>query len=176
MTSTLRIKDKLAKNKMTDRYTEFYTEYRNKLFSYLMRMSGDYEVSRDIMQESFTRHFQHYGDNPAIVPATLYTIARNALIDYWRRNGKTESLEFDPPAPKFSIDMERALIVKEELQNVMEAFRELAEDDRDVLSMAVSGLAYKHIADVVGLSEANVKIKIHRTRLKLRQITGRREK
>jgi RNA polymerase sigma-70 factor (ECF subfamily) len=160
---------------MTDRYTEFYTDYRDKLFSYLMRMSGDYEVSRDIMQESFTRHYQHYGDNPAIVPSALFTIARNALIDYWRRNGRTQSLDYDPPAPKFTIDMERALIVKEELQNVMEALKELPEDDREILSMAVSGLGYKHIADVMGLSEANVKIKIHRTRLKLHQIMSKGE-
>lgn len=160
---------------MTDNYTKFYTEYKNKLFSYLMRMSGDYEVSSDIMQESFTRHYQHYGDNPAIVPSALFTIARNALIDYWRKNGRLQSLDHDLPAPQFTTDMERALIVKEELEQVMDAFRELPAEDREILSMAVSGLAYRHIAEVVGLSETNVKIKIHRTRVKLRQIMSKGE-
>jgi len=33
----------------------FYENQRKKLFSYLLRVSGDYSLSMDIMQESFTR-------------------------------------------------------------------------------------------------------------------------
>ena len=49
------------------------------LFGYLMRTSGDYYLSGDIMQESFTRFYKHYR-HQSQEPSLLYTIARNALL------------------------------------------------------------------------------------------------
>ena len=45
------------------------------LFTYLMRMTGDYYLAGDIMQESFTRYLERY---PKQVPnaSLLFTIAR----------------------------------------------------------------------------------------------------
>jgi len=34
---------------------EFYRRYRDKLFGYLMRMTGDYHLASNLLQESFTR-------------------------------------------------------------------------------------------------------------------------
>ena len=41
-------------------FPEFYNEHKPRLFNYLMRMTGDYELAKDIMQESFTRYIEHY--------------------------------------------------------------------------------------------------------------------
>jgi len=74
------------------------------------------------------------------------------------------------------MDAEKSFLLKEEIHQVTDAFEELATDDREALSMAVSGLAYKHIAEVLGLSEANTKIKIHRARKKIREKLSQGEK
>ena len=67
-----------------NRYREFYKDYKDGLFNYLMRMTGDYELSNDMMQESFTRYLEHYRDKPQGV-SLLYAIARNALFDHLRK-------------------------------------------------------------------------------------------
>jgi RNA polymerase sigma-70 factor (ECF subfamily) len=164
--------DKFNVGKMTKKYAVFYAEHKDKLFSYLLRMSGDFELSRDIMQESFTRHFQHYGNDSPAAPAVLFTIARNVLIDYQRnqnRHVRSQAQAVEEISLQGTMDEERAYIVQEEIQRVIKAFNRLSADDREALSMAVGGLAYKHIAAVLGLSEANTKIKIHRARKKLRE-------
>jgi RNA polymerase sigma-70 factor (ECF subfamily) len=47
----------------------------------------------------------------------------------------------------------------------------LEADQRDILALTVSSqLSYREISSITGISEANVKVKIHRARAKLRQI------
>ena len=150
-------------------YREFYEEHRHKLFNYLMRMTGDYDLARDIMQESFTRYLEHYRDRPQSV-SLLYTIARNALLDNLRRRERT--IEFNEDAEsQSSNDQERMLLVRDEYRRVILAMRHLEETERDTLALVISSrLSYKEIASITGMSEANVKVKTHRARVKLKEI------
>jgi RNA polymerase sigma-70 factor (ECF subfamily) len=153
---------------MSEKYCKFYEEYKNKLFSYLMYKSGDYEVSRDILQESFTRHFQRYGHEAVMSPALLYTIARNALVDHFRQQKKFPVSE--NIIPQAAADQEKSFIAKEEVSRMHESLNKLPEQDREILSLAVNGVVYKEIAEMSGLSVANVKVRIHRARVTLRKL------
>ncbi len=153
---------------MLDKYRQFYEAYKNKLFRYLMFRSGDYEVSRDIMQESFTRHFQHSKNSSEVSPAFLFTIARNALIDYQRHENNYTLIQDYVPQP--SRDTAADYIVREEWRNVSEAFNKLPNEDREILGLVVSGLPYRQIGEILGLTQANVKVRVHRARVRLREI------
>jgi RNA polymerase sigma-70 factor (ECF subfamily) len=154
-----------------DGYGEYYRQHKDKLFAYLMRMTGDYYLSNDIMQESFTRYLEHYSQEPPSL-SLLYTIGRNALFDYWRKEERRSPLEGDQA--DCSGDPEGALMVREEYRRVLVAVEELEKDERDVLAMAVSGdLSYREIASICSISEANVKVKVHRARLKLKEILNK---
>lgn len=151
-----------------DRCTLFYNRQKNKLFAYLMRVTGDYNLSGDIMQESFTRLLERYGQEERSVPL-LYAIARNLVLDGARRQAGT--VHFEGEQDDRSIDQEHLLIAREEYRRVLSAMRQLGKEERDVLALAVSGeLSYREIASVTGISEVNVKVKVHRARLKLREI------
>jgi RNA polymerase sigma-70 factor (ECF subfamily) len=154
---------------MIKKYRQFYEEYKNKLFRYLMFKCGDYEVSRDIMQESFTRHYQHCRNSPEASPAYLFTIARNALVDYQRHENNYTLIQDYAPLP--SPDLEADLIVREECRIVAAAFDQLSREDREILALAVNGLPYRQIGQILGLSEANIKVRVHRARERLRDMT-----
>ena len=153
---------------MIKKYRQFYEEYKNKLFRYLMFRCGDYEVSRDIMQESFTRHYQYSRNGSEASPAFLYTIARNALVDYQRHENNYTLIQDYTPQP--SQDLEAECIIREECRTVAAAFNKLPSEDREILGLVVSGLPYSHIGDLLGLSEANIKVRVHRARVRLRDI------
>lgn len=153
---------------MVEKYQQFYTDYKNQLFSYLLYKSRDSDVASDIMQESFTRHFKHYGQQAVISPALLFTIARNALIDYQRDQFKSDKVE--PPPQHTFPDGESTLIIKEQQRHVHDAMAKLSEQDREILTLAVGGMAYKEIAAIYDLSIANVKVRIHRSRAKIRTL------
>jgi len=133
-----------------------------------MRSTGDYYLSSDILQESFTRYLEKYGekgDNPAL----LYTIARNAVVDGYRKQGRDIPLldEQESPANNPETDM----MVREDFRRVLAAMQELEPEERDILSLVVSsGLPYREIARIARISEANVKVRIHRARVKLKKI------
>jgi len=151
-----------------DKYRVFYQKYKEKLFSYLMRMTGDYFLSSDILQESFTKFLEHYGaDNNSA--SLLYTIARNSVVDNARKQRKMDAL--NDQVIHAREDQERLYMIREEYRQVMECIERLSNDEREIISLAADGdLNYRQIARIIGINENNVKVKIHRTRLKLRDM------
>lgn len=152
---------------MREQYKQFYTKYKDKLFSYLLYKCGNREVALDVMQDSFVRHLQHYGDAAVASPALLFTIARNALVDTQRRQDRFWNI--DNIVPIKARDAEENLLQKEESELVLEAMGNLPEQDREMLVLAVGGVSYKEIARMFDVSLANVKVRIHRARVYLRE-------
>ena len=144
------------------------------LFAYLMRRTGDYYLSGDIMQESFTRYFERYGNQVNSAPL-LFKIARNALLDDQRKTHRNTSLaEEDEPNGR---NPEHHLLVRAEYRRVLSAMQQLGEAERDVLSLVVSSdMSYRDIADLTGTSEQNIKVRVHRARVRLRKILDQGEK
>jgi len=133
-----------------------------------MRSTGDYYLSGDILQEAFTRYLEKYGEEGQN-PALLYTIARNAVVDNHRKKRRDTPLldEQEPSANNPETDM----MVREDFRRVLAAMQKLEPEERDTLSLVVSsGLPYREIARISGTSEANVKVRIHRARVKLKKM------
>ena len=138
------------------------------MFSYLLRLTGDYHLSFDIMQESFTRYFSRYRDTIKSC-ALLFTIARNAALDSIRKRRE----ENHPEVDKVSLagNPERQLIEKQEFSKTLAAISRLNPVDRELISLlAAKPISYKEIGELLNISEANVKIKIHRARMRLKEI------
>jgi RNA polymerase sigma-70 factor (ECF subfamily) len=149
-------------------FHQFYIEHKKGLFAYLMRMTGDYYSASDILQEGFTRLLARYPSS-AWCKALLFKIARNVMIDETRkrREGKKQVLTEDHGAQ----DHEHRLLIRETYREVLNALKHLDPVEQDILSLKISSdLTYRDIAGIVGTSEANVKIKIHRARVKLKSI------
>jgi RNA polymerase sigma-70 factor (ECF subfamily) len=141
---------------------------REKLFGYLMRLTGDYQLSSDIMQESFTRYMENYSPKTQNV-SLLFTIARNAVWDNSRKKALNKENETDIESK--DIDPEQLLLVRESYRQVLSAMQTLDKDQRDILALTVSSdLSYREIATIIGISEANVKVKVHRARIRLKKI------
>jgi RNA polymerase sigma-70 factor (ECF subfamily) len=65
-------------------------------------------------------------------------------------------------------------MIKQEYRQVIGAMQKLEKNERDILALAISdGLSYRDIAAIVDISVENVKVKVHRTRLKLKKILQR---
>jgi RNA polymerase sigma-70 factor, ECF subfamily len=149
---------------------EFHTFYKNqqdKLLSYLMRITGDYHLSMDLMQESFTRYLDKYADNTRNV-SLLFTIARNSFLDHKRKAGRIISLEQD--YEDLSPNQADSFQIKQECARALSAMKVLDDDEREILALVLSGeLNYKEIASITKTSEANIKVKVHRARIKIKK-------
>jgi RNA polymerase sigma-70 factor (ECF subfamily) len=151
-----------------DTFRSFFRTQRKKLFGYLMRLTGNYSLASDIMQESFTRYLEHYGPQTQNV-SLLFTIARNLVWDNARK--KTNNNEIENDIEDATFNPEEQLLVRESYRNVLSAMQKLKKSQRDLLALTVSSdLSYREIANILGISEANVKVKVHRARILLKEL------
>ena len=133
-----------------------------------MRLTGNYQLASDILQESFTRYLEHYGPQTQNV-SLLFTIARNLVWDNTRK--KTNNKEIENNIEDVTFNPEEQLLVRESYRNVLCAMQKLKKSQRDLLALTVSSdLSYREIANILGISEANVKVKIHRARILLKEL------
>ena len=151
-----------------DTFRSFFRTQRKKLFGYLMRLTGNYQLASDILQESFTRYLEHYGPQTQNV-SLLFTIARNLVWDNTRK--KTNNKEIENNIEDVTFNPEEQLLVRESYRNVLCAMQKLKKSQRDLLALTVSSdLSYREIANILGISEANVKVKVHRARILLKKL------
>ena len=151
-----------------DRFRQFYTENRDRLHGYLLRRTGSLSATADLVQETFVRYLERYRDREHN-PALLYSIGRNLFIDQWRRDSRTVLLRDDLPGNR--PDQEETCILREQSQKIIAAIETLGDDERDLLALVIGGdLNYQQIADMRGYTVANVKVKIHRARQKIRKL------
>lgn len=150
-----------------DTYGAFYRENKDRLYAYLLRMTGERQSALDLVQESFTRYLGRYGRREQN-KALLYTIARNAALDAFR---KVKPIEFDVDTYGDSrADPEQRIIFQERFNQMMAAVAGMSPLDQELLSLVTtSDLTYREIGRVLKISEANVKVRVHRARTKLRE-------
>lgn len=148
-------------------FKAFYNSYRDKLFAYLLRMTGDYYLASDITQESFTRILSRYGKNSQN-GNLLFTIARNAVLDDARKKNRLTQLCEERMDDTH--DHEQLFLVRESYRQILEGLQHLNKNERDILSLVVSsGLSYLDIAEMTGSSEVAIKVTVHRARTKLKK-------
>jgi RNA polymerase sigma-70 factor, ECF subfamily len=101
----------------------------------------------------------------------VFRIAHNRCITHLSKRRVTVSLEeneIDLEDP--SATAEAALVEEQQRQRLLAAIRELPAIHREVLVLALEGMEYREIADVVGISESNVGVRLNRARQRLKKL------
>jgi RNA polymerase sigma factor (sigma-70 family) len=100
----------------------------------------------------------------------LYRVCHNAALLWTRKekNYRKRVEQFGALAPaEFAPDSD-ALTV-ERLDGLYSAIRQLRPLDRSLMLLSLDGLSYRDMAEVLGLSESNVGVKINRIKIQLAQ-------
>jgi RNA polymerase sigma-70 factor (ECF subfamily) len=101
----------------------------------------------------------------------LFRIAHNRCITNLskrRVNISLDEAEIDVEDP--SANAEVTLVEEQEHQRLVAAIRDLPPIHREVLVLALEGMGYREIADVVGISESNVGVRLNRARERLKEL------
>lgn len=100
----------------------------------------------------------------------LYRVCHNAALLWTRteKNYQKRVARFSAWAPvDFSSDKDS--LEEERLANLYASIRELKPLDRSLILMSLDGVSYREMAEVLGLSESNVGVKINRIKNQLAQ-------
>lgn len=104
----------------------------------------------------------------------IYRIAVNTSISFSGKSYKNKKLYIDHVPQSLSIlldenDLEQKFQIEEQLEQLEICINQLSVIDKILISLVLEGLSMREIADVVGLTEPNVKVKIHRVKEQLKQ-------
>jgi len=142
-------------------------------YRFSLLVCGHPEDAQDVMQDALLKTFQHVAqiDEPEAFRTWLYSTVRNAcLMKRRRRVGEPSNFDavpLDVPDPSRSID--QRLIDGWVDGRLRDALKALPSSYRMIVVMReIEGLSTKEVAAVAGISEANVKQRLHRARLMLR--------
>ncbi|HWI18082.1 MAG TPA: RNA polymerase sigma factor [Vicinamibacterales bacterium] len=104
----------------------------------------------------------------------VFRIAHNRAIshiDYSQRR-RAEPLEDDAPLASPEPDPERSLSIQQRHERLQLAVQELPVGLRQVVVLALEGLSHADIADIVGITENNVAVRLSRARTTLSRRLG----
>lgn len=150
-----------------------FERYHKRIFNFMIRLSGERQVSEDLTQEVFFRilKYRHTFREKSQFTFWIYQIARNVHFDYLRKfhhESPVEDLENEPdgnplPADRVTRDQEHSLL--------QEALTHLPPKKREVLVLSrFHHMKYKEIAELMGCSIQSVKVEAHRGLKALRDV------
>jgi RNA polymerase sigma-70 factor (ECF subfamily) len=167
-----------------DRFPELVKRYEQKLYNFSFRMCRDAADAEDAVQETFLNVFKYLKDfrYETKFKNWLYRVAASTCIKKRRKSkfAPERELSLDEFIPQDKADVpdhvpEWALMPLDKLLNdelldqISEAIYELPEKYRLVIVLRdIEGFSTAETAQILNLSEANVKVRLHRARLFLR--------
>jgi RNA polymerase sigma factor (sigma-70 family) len=152
---------------------ELFERHHQRLFHFFLRLARSRSAAEDLVQEVFVRMLKYrhtFRADSEFVP-WMFTLARNAATDLYRARPKELPESEDTPEPEADLPhpiegLERA----EQARKLQRALARLAPERREILVLArFSELKYERIAEMLGISEGAVKVRVHRALKELKE-------
>jgi RNA polymerase sigma-70 factor (ECF subfamily) len=143
---------------------QLHDEHAVALWRFCLRLVGDDRArAEDVVQETMLRAWRHRAvleSSPPALRAWLYTVARNIVIDEWRRHrGHSETPVADVPEDGTHDDVSDQLLLS---WVVAEAVTRLSPDHRAVLlECYFRGRTVAEAARRLGVPKGTVKSRTH---------------
>jgi RNA polymerase sigma factor (sigma-70 family) len=153
-------------------YNRSVEEFADPVYRFIRGNLRDEERANDIVQDSYEKLWRRVAEiEYTVVKSWLFTTAYNNMIDIIRKEKKVITLE---PAHENELTYESQY---SDLNEVLsEALSRLPEQQKiSVMLRDYEGYSYKEIGEIMGSSEALVKINIYRGRMALKNFIGKIE-
>lgn len=156
-------------------YEYFFPRVYNFIYSRL-KNSADADDVTSVTFMKMNENLDRYNPEVAAFSTWLFRIANNAIIDHTRRQEKNRESEwedfFDPAAPEYE-EPEHQMMRSEASRGLLAAIDKLNERERRIIELRYWGEQdTRTIAELLSMSESNVRVTLHRTLEKLKKILG----
>ena len=161
-----------------DAFDELYKRYKKPLYQFLFHGCSDKAVAAELFQETWTSIIQARSqfNDVGTFKSWVYRIARNKLIDYYRKNRQYDHDLYDENASNNSVGTLEQPLSPSELAElgtdqvrVQNAIAELPWQQREaVILKYVAGYSLAEISEQQGDSTETVKSRLRYAYTKLR--------
>lgn len=157
----------------TARFAVLVAEYQSGAYNLCFRILGNTEDARDCTQEAFIKAFEALGRfrQDSRFSTWLYRIVYNICMSHLRKENRMVPLigeMWDHPGDL--IDNEGlGVLSRSDMKMLLDAaYKVLAPDEIFLIDMYYrEDASVEELSEMTGLSRSNVKIRLHRSRLKM---------
>ncbi len=149
-----------------DQQTELWEEHRDRVYRYLLRLTGEPDTAEDLTQETFLQAFRDLGRSHTAATNThawVMRLATNRAMDLFRRRRLIKWIPFLPDHHGGVAEDSAESLAQRDL--VAAALRKLAPDAAAILLLRdAEGFSGPEIAAMLDLEQAAVRKRLSRAR------------
>jgi RNA polymerase sigma-70 factor (ECF subfamily) len=144
-----------------------YKTYWQKVFRLCMGYVNDTDAAKDLAQETFIKVWKQLPKfrNESSIGTWIFRIASNTCLRQIQKDNKM-------PKSELPLEIKDEILetnIEKDIPFLYQCISGLQEVERIIISLELEDMNQKEIAEIVGLSEGNVRVKIHRIKEKLIQ-------
>lgn len=156
---------------------ELFERYHRRIFGFCYRMTSSSALAEDLTQEVFVRILKY---RESFRPGAefgpwAFTMARNVCVDHFRRHSEEAVDPVDlehrrsPEPSAFQVTSDR-----QDVSRLRTALEGLTPEQRELLVLTrFERRPYAEVAEALGCSVGAVKVRVHRTVRRLKELYGR---
>ena len=162
-----------VKNGDLQRATLLFERYNKRIFNFLARMTMDRMLAEDLSQNVFLRmikYRQSYREG-ARFQSWIYQIARNVFADHYHGEKNKYNNFVDVEKIRDHIVDNDDMEAQSEKERILQrSMARLTDEQRELLVLTrYQQMKYEEVAQVMDTTVANIKVKVHRALIRLRE-------
>lgn len=152
-----------------------YERYKKRLFGFFYQMNRNTSLSEDLVQNVFVKilKYKHTYTEESKFAVWIFQIARNASYDSFHKSKTNLHRDIDEVGYGLnaSDDIQGTIVKKENIVILQRALELLSPQKKELIVLSkFKELKYKEIGEIVGCTEGNARIKVHRALNELKTI------
>lgn len=159
-----------SQNGNAEAFGELYEQYVRKIYDFIYYKTHHKETAEDLTSQTFFKALEKISTFKAdrgSFNTWIYQIARNTVTDHYRQSKNNLNID-DIWDLHNDEDVERDTDTRLQLEKVHQHLQKLKPEHREILLLRLwNDLSFKEIGEIVGKSEANCKMIVHRALGKL---------
>jgi RNA polymerase sigma-70 factor (ECF subfamily) len=163
----------MDQDETTSYFLQIYDTYADAIFRFVLMKVSTREVAEDIVQDTFMRFWQALREGTVLRSdrALLYTIARNLVIDWYRKKKDASLDKLLEEGIEFAGNDTHRILEQAEVKEALRAINTLDEPSREALTLRfVDGLSPSDIAELTGDTANAVSVRLNRAVKKLQTV------
>jgi len=162
-----------VKNGDLQQATLLFERYNRRIYNFLARVTLDKILAEDLTQNVFFRIIKYRSSyrEGARFQSWIYQVARNVFADHYQtlKNKKSDFVDVENIKDYMADNEERQLQDEKEIL-LHRSMARLSEEQRELLVLTrFQQMKYEEVAALMDTTVANIKVKVHRALIRLRE-------
>ena len=157
-------------------FKQIFQANSKKIYHLCYGYTGDDDAANDLLQETFLKVWQNLDKfrNQAMISTWIYRIAVNTCLTYLRSEKRQAKDELTP-----ELEETTGEVISEKNEQVALLYKcisKLEESERIIITMVLDEVPYPEIAEISGISEGNLRVKVFRIKQRLTELYNQYER